>query len=174
MATAAVASLDFLLEQPNALLGTHDTPRPADTLYVPTAYIAHLNRTLSEERRHPQNLVTLLRNFARVLQETSHDGAPFTHRPNGLLVRFVLPVDESDATQQTPVDHAIDVAKRANGPTTPIPILTHDPALSALAVIKGIATIRPDPPLIYTGRRAVSLSDEALKHIAEADHQPIT
>ncbi len=180
MATAAVASLDFLLRQPNALLAGPDVPKPCDRLYVPQSYLRHLSVAPHDEFvRFGSGRQTLLRNFTQIIEQLNSDlTQPFTS-PNGLCVCFFQPNDVDDPatasgpTKSDPVQQAIIAAQELSTNYPRIPIFTYDPALSTLAALSSIPTVALAPPAPHPGRRTVQLSDEALEWLSDTGNQPI-
>lgn len=189
--TAAVASLDFLLRQPNALCGEADTPKPCDRLYVPLAYVPHLANLPREEYSRMPGRQTLLNNFAALLKRANcNDLKPTFDAPNGLHILFVKTEELKETGESTnaetegiakaltdqsnPNEQALAAAKhfRLNYPN--IPILTYDPGLQALAALNNIPTVQPDFAPLYSGRRTVHLNDGAIVRLEEAERQPVT
>lgn len=192
MATAAIASLDFLLRHPNALLAPSDTPRPCDRLYVPQFYLRHLPYAPREEyAQFGSGVQTLLRNFAHIVEQLNSDLTQPFASPNGLYVCFFQPgsaddtiadsdhvtdshpVARHDSADGNPLQQTIFAAKQLSLNYPHIPIITYDPALSTLAALSGIPTVRPEPPSLYTGRRRVTLAPDALERLADSENQPV-
>lgn len=179
--TAAVASLDYLLRQPNALLAGTDTPKPCDRLYVPLAYVQHLADLPREEHGRMPGRRALLDNFAALLAQTDCDvPQPVFSTPSGLHVRLIKPEELKDAeiwkAGEDPADpsaQAIAAARKFTLNYPGIPIFTYDSGLQALAALSGIPTSQPDLAPPYSGRRTVHLSDDALARLEEAGHQPV-
>lgn len=179
--TAAVASLDYLLRQPNALLAGTDTPKPCDRLYVPLAYVQHLADLPREEFSRMPGRQTLLNNFATLLAQTDCDvSQPVFDTPNGLHIRLIKPEELKNAKMwkagedpTNPNAQAIAAARKFKLSYPNIPILTYDSGLQALAALSNIPTLQPDLTPPYYGRRTVHLSDDALARLEEAGRKPI-
>lgn len=179
--TAAVASLDYLLRQPNALLADTDAPKPCDRLYVPLAYVQYLANLPREEHSRMPGRQALLDNFATLLKQTDYDvPQPVFDTPSGLHVRLIKPEELKDAkiwkAGEDPADpnaQAIAAARKFTLNYPNILIFTYDHGLQALAALSSIPTSQPDLTPPYSGRRAVHLSDDALARLEEAGHQPV-
>ena len=176
--TTAVASLDYLLRQPNALLGEADAPKPCDQLYVPLFYLRHLARAPRDEYvQSASGRQTLLRNFTQMLQQLDHDPKQPFVGPNGLHVHFFAPSDpvtQNDIGMDDANQQAVKAAELLKGSHPDIPILTYDPGLQTLAALSGIRATEPDFAPPYSGRRTVCLSDDAIARLEESGLRPVT
>lgn len=179
--TAAVASLDYLLRQPNALLAGTDMPKPCDRLYVPLTYVQHLADLPREEFSRMPGRQTLLNNFATLLAQTDCDvSQPVFDTPNGLHIRLIKPEELKDAKiweagedPTNPNAQAIAAARKFTLNYPNIPILTYDSGVRALAALSNIPTLQPDLTPPYSGRRTVHLSDDALARLVDVGHHPV-
>lgn len=178
MATSAVASLDFLLRYPNALLAEPDTPKPCDQLYVPLSYIQYLSALPRETYAGLPGRSPLLRNFAYILEQIDYNSDnPYTG-PNGLCVHLwqshnaetPLPADTQFAPD--PIQYAITAAQQLRVEHSDILILTYDPSLIALAALNKIPTVQPGAAT-YPGRRRITLTPDALDYLVTAGNQPV-
>lgn len=177
MATAAVASLDFLLRQPNALLADAGAPKPCDRLYVPLFYLRHLARAPRDEyAQYASGRQTLLRNFTQILKQLDGDHEQHYTGPNGLHVLFWTPNDpaaQSDPVMNDAYQQAISAAEQLKTSYPNIPILTYDPGLQTLAALSKIPTLQPDLTPLYSGRRTIHLSDDAIARLEKTGQQPV-
>lgn len=178
MATSAVASLDFLLRYPNALLAEPDAPKPCDQLYVPLSYIQYLSALPRETYAGLPSRSPLLRNFAYILEQIDYNSDnPYTG-PNGLCVHLwqshntetPLPADTQFAPD--PVQYAITAAQQLRVEHSDILILTYDPSLIALAALNKIPTVQPGVAT-HPGRRRITLTPDALDYLVTASNQPV-